>query len=212
MIEATWAKLASERAEILRGLHAYADKAFVPIMEDDSAGLLANCVAEVRPSRILEIGTAIGYSGLLMLSVAEGATLTTIDIDEARVDVARCAFEAAGEMQNVHIILDDAAYVLPMLEKPFDFILLDGPKGQYQAMLPDLLRLLTPEGMIFVDDTAYLGLVDNGEYPVHKHRTIVVNMRKFIQKINEDERLLVKTYATSSGVVTIQKRKELWNC
>lgn len=192
----------------LAAIEHNARNAFVPVMAEDSAALLADQVYTRKPLRILEIGTAVGYSGLLMLGASPEAKLVTIDFDEGRLETARTNFSALGVSSRVQIIAEDVYYALPLLSGTFDFILLDGPKGHYREMLPTLLTLLSDAGCIFVDDVAYLGLVDGKDYPEHKHRTIVTNMREFIAATTNDTHLMVRQYPTTSGVLTIEKRRD----
>ena len=182
----------------------YAEREFIPIIERDAAELLIDTCKAARPTKILEIGTAIGYSGLIMLQASPTSTLTTVDIDEDRLALAEEWFEQAGVKDRVRIICEDASYLLTLLEDRFDFVFLDGPKAHYSSMLPDILRLTRQGGIIFVDDVGYQGLVDNGEYPPHKHRTIVTNMRKFIEDVAALG-LAAERYDVGQGVMIIRR-------
>lgn len=179
----------------------------IPIMEEEPAWLLAETVRKRLPRKILEIGTAIGYSGLIMLNESPKATLTTIEKDAARLIEARNNFEQAGVLSRVRTIEDDAVFAVSVMEGVYDFILLDGPKGQYRAMLPDLLRLLAPDGMIFIDDIYYHGFIEGEDYPGHKHRTIITAMRALIAEITADKLLKSKLIKAGDGVMFIEYRK-----
>ena len=191
--------------EVLSEAYWEGKRDFVPILSDESAVALTERLALNKPRRVLEIGTAIGYSGLLILGVAKGATLTTIDVDPDRLERARHYFEKAGVKGRVQVIEDDALKVLPMMDMTFDYILLDGPKGHYPEMLDDLLRLLTPDGEIYVDDVNYLGLVEGEAKVLHKHRTIVTKMREFVESVKEKQ--LDKTVLPiAGGAMWIRKK------
>lgn len=183
----------------------YALEKHVPIIEDQSLVLLKQLVQERQPKRILEIGTAIGYSGLIMLSLSSGSHLTTMDIDSERLEKAEEYFNLAEVSNRVRIIEDDANYILTLLEGEFDFIFLDGPKAHYKSMLPHILRLLAKGGIIFVDDVYYHGWVKGDDYPMHKHRTIITNMRAFIKEVEENPSLKVTSYDVGQGIMVIEK-------
>ena len=179
---------------------------FVPILGDDAAVRLAQAIVELRPKRILEIGTAIGYSGLMMLGLAPEASMVTLDVDPDRLERANDRFARAGVQDRVRVIQEDAISFLGMTDMTFDFVLLDGPKGHYAEMTVDLLRVLSTDGRIFVDDVNYLGLVEGENEVIHKHRTIVCNMRAFVKRVKEDPSLEVRDLATSGGAMIIRKR------
>lgn len=174
--------------EVLAEVYEEGKRDFVPILSDDAAVSLAQILDMEQPKRILEIGTAIGYSGLLMLGLTN-AQLVTIDIDQDRLERAQIHFGEANVGERVRVIQDDAVAVLGMMDMTFDFVLLDGPKGHYLDMLEDLIRVLKSGGLVFADDVDYLGLVQGDEKVVHKHRTIVTNMRAFVQAVKQDARL-----------------------
>lgn len=177
----------------------------IPIIEDAPCEVLCNAVRERQPQRILEIGTAIGYSGILMLLSSPNATLTTIENDIDRMNEARQNFTRAKLNSRVRFIEDDANFVVSVMEGQFDFILLDGPKGHYHTMLPYLLRLLTQNGMIFVDDILYHGYIEGEDYPMHKHRTIITSLRKLIKDAQSDKRLKCEIIKVGDGVMLIEK-------
>ncbi len=192
--------------ELLNELRKYAKDNFVPIIEPPADMFLKETVSKRKPHSILEIGTAIGYSGLLMLSVASNdCTLLTVDIDSERLEIAERYFKKAGVWDRVKVLEEDANYLITLLEQKFDFIFLDGPKGHYETMLPYLMNLLTDDGMIFVDDVGYHGWVDDGTYPKHKHRTIITNMRSFIKSVSEDKNIKSQRIDVGQGVLLIEK-------
>lgn len=192
--------------DLLREIEQYAEQYHVPIIEKDAAETLYNSVKEARPYKILEIGTAIGYSGLLMLSAApDTCTLTTVDIDTQRLEVAEKNFELGGVTDRVTVIEEDANYLITLLQGSYDYIFLDGPKAHYQTMLPYLLELLSPKGILFVDDVGYHGWVDDGTYPKHKHRTIITNMRSFLKGVEENKNIKSKRIDVGQGVLIIEK-------
>lgn len=180
----------------------------IPVMEEAPAELLKEIISSRKPKKILEIGTAVGYSGLIMLSLSPDAFLTTIEINTERLIEARKNFEKAGVIDRVRCIEDDANFVLSVMEGEYDFILLDGPKSHYRTMFEHLLRLLSSDGMIFIDDILYQGFIEGEDYPKHKHRTIITNMRALIKEATDNSRLKVEIIKKGDGVMLICNKEE----
>jgi predicted O-methyltransferase YrrM len=172
----------AEKDEILAGLRRYASDHNVPVLRPDSASLLATLTALKAPARILECGTAIGYSAILMAKAAENARIETVEIDPDAASEAKKNVALAGLSDRIRVILGDAAEVLRALNGPYDMIFLDSAKGQYLHMMEDVARLLSPGGLLVADNCIFYGKVfDEPASAPHKHRTIVANMREFIR-------------------------------
>ena len=180
----------------------YAEENSVPIIREKSAEFLFQQVESKKPKKILEIGTAIGYSGLLMLKACDGF-LTTIEKDAERVKLAKENFSKYNFLQRVNIVCDDAQKVLEKFSTKgykFDFIFLDGPKGQYIKYLPLIKLLLNKNGVLFVDNIYLHGLVKSIGPIAHKHRTMVVNLRKFLKTLQEDNDFSSNFYDIEDGI------------
>ncbi len=173
----------------------------VPIIRAKSAEIMQNFVRDINPKKILEIGTAIGYSGLLLLQSAINAELTTIDIDEDRAYIARQNFDRAGVLNRVKIIIGDASEIVPCHTIKYDFILLDGPKGKYLEMVPYLIDMLNVGGGILIDNVLYFGLVEREGKIWHKHRTIVRSLRGTIDLCMNDPRLEAELLRLEDGLI-----------
>lgn len=170
-------------------LKDFARKNWVPILRDKSADFLCKVIKDQQPKEILEIGTCLGYSGTLMLENSS-AFLTTIEKDKKKCEQAVENFKQAGLEERVKVICDDAGEEIKKLEtegNKYDFIFLDGPKGQYLFYLPYLKKMLNKGGILMADDIYYHGWVKGNDYPKHKHRTIILRLREFIEKITTDE-------------------------
>lgn len=192
----------------LKELEAFARKNFIPVMLDDTKELLFNTVKQCQPARILEIGTAIGYSGIVMLSACERATLNTIEMDEHSANLAKSNFDEAGLSGRVNIFVGDAREIVPQLTGEYDFVFLDGPKGQYEVFLPYLTDLLAVGGTLFADNVLYKGLVEHvPEDKRHKHITVARNMRAFLDDITNSERYATTLYRIGDGVTVSTKIK-----
>ena len=125
----------------------------VPIIRKETANFLQAMVAAKQPKRILEVGTAVGYSALLMAQVMpEGTDILTIEKYEPRIPVARRHFDEAGLSDRITLLEGDAADILKGLTGTYDFIFMDAAKGQYIHFLPEVFRLLAPGGILLSDN------------------------------------------------------------
>ena len=177
-------------------------------MLDDTKELLFETVANAQPKRILEIGTAIGYSGIVMLSASSAATLNTVELDEKTAMLARKNFEEFGVSERVNIFVGDAREIVRLLTGSYDFIFLDGPKGQYEAFLPYLTDLLEVGGTLVCDNVLYKGLVEHVPADKrHKHITVARNMRAFLDDITTNPRFKTVLHRIGDGVTVSIKLK-----
>lgn len=173
--------------ELLENERKYAELNYVPIIREKSAKFLYDFIKENNFKTILEIGTAIGYSGSIILSTGI-ENLTTIDKNQDYLNIAKDTFKKFN-FKNVDINLGDAKYFIRDLVKEnrkFDMVFLDGAKGQYINYLPELVKLLNEGGVIFADNVLLHGMVESNEYIPHKKRTMVVNLRKYLEIVNND--------------------------
>jgi len=194
--------------ELIERIRTSAEERHIPVIHREGALRLQKEVSRINPLRILEIGCAVGYSGLLMLSACPYSSLLTVEIDGDRAEEARNNFAKANVTSRVRLIEDDAAKLIPCLTEPFDFIFLDGPKGQYPSMFPLLLSLLNPNGEIMIDDMTYHGWIEGEDYPTHKHRTIIVGLRKFIKDLQDNPNIEVDFLDEGEGIVLVRKKSE----
>ena len=191
----------------LSQLEKFARERYIPVMLDDTKELLFETVKRAQPKRILEIGTAIGYSGIVMLSASERATLNTVELDEQTAALARKNFDEFGVLDRVNIFVGDAREIVRLLTGSYDFIFLDGPKGQYEVFLPYLTDLLEIGGTLVCDNVLYKGLVE--QIPAdkrHKHITVARNLHAFLQEITNSPRFQTRLYRIGDGVtISIKK-------
>lgn len=161
---------------------------FIPIVRDKTAQALCQQCKLLQPRKILEIGTAIGYSALLMLKSCN-AQVFTIEKNHERFLEAQSNLKDYINEGRVKLFEDDASAVLEQLVlqgEMFDFVFLDGPKGQYIHYLPNLYKLLNKNGVIFADNVKLLGLVNDESKVTHKNRAMVNNMKQFIDQIQNN--------------------------
>lgn len=169
-----------EIRHVLAVLEREAEAGGVPIIRAaERAGLLA-AAEEASPRKILEIGTAIGFSALLLAEHFPNAEIDTVEKDEARHLRAREAVRDAGCEAHIHCHLGDAAEVIETLRGPYDFLYLDGPKGQYLAHLKLAEPLLAPRAVIAADNVLFRGMVMSEEPVPHRYRTLVMRLREYI--------------------------------
>ncbi len=197
----------------MQNILAYARENHIPVLLDDTAKLLFSKVNNQKPKNVLEIGTAIGYSGTLILN-ASNCKLTTIEKDEASFNLAKHHFEKFGLTNRVNQILGDALEELNnlvKLNKKFDFIFLDGPKGQYIKYLPILKQLINNSGVLFADNVFFKRMIFiEGTIP-HRKRTIVVNLRKFLETVKTDNNFYnVEILDVGDGVLIANYKENLW--
>lgn len=188
--------------ELLYNIEKYAHENYIPIMQKESIKLLNEIIKEQNPAKILEIGTAIGYSAINILTNCNGKVYT-IEINEDRIEIAKENFKKASLSNRVTIFQGDAKEILPMAAGEYDFILLDGPKGYYNRFLKDLLRLLKKDGILFCDNVYYKGMVLGKENK--KHKSISINMREFISKLKSLSCLEVEFYDIGDGLAICKK-------
>ena len=177
-----------ERSEIL----ALAEENLIPIITPETENFLRVFLHAVMPKRILEIGTAIGYSALFMHEVS-GAEILTIERNEELAAIAEnfCAGKP------IDIMIGDAVAVLPQLTEEFDIVFVDGAKGQYLKMLPDLMRV---SKVIICDNVLYKGKVASGAEEPRGQRTIVNNLRKFLKEISCNPNLETTILPLGDGI------------
>ena len=191
----------------LNQIERFARERYIPVMLDDTKELLFNVVREVQPKRILEIGTAVGYSGIVMLLASPEAHLNTMEISEELANIARQNFAKAGVENRVNIFLGDARELVAQLTGNYDFIFMDGPKGQYEAFLPYLTELLDTGGTLVCDNVLYKGLVEHvPDDKRHKHITVARNMHAFLDDITANPRYDTVLHRIGDGVTVSVKK------
>lgn len=163
----------------------------VPVIRPQTQSLLRFLLAQHRPSKILEVGTAVGFSALFMSEYAPaGCHITTIEKYEKRIPVAKRNFERAGKEDAITLLKGDAADILKQLDDMYDFIFMDAAKGQYIHFLPDVLRLLSTGGLLVSDNVLQDGDVLESRFAVtRRNRTIHSRMREYLYELTHREEL-----------------------
>ena len=174
----------------------------VPIIRKETANFLQAMVAATRPKRILEVGTAVGYSALLMAQVMpEETDIITIEKYEPRIPVARRHFAEAGLSDRITLLEGDAGEILKKLDGSFDFIFMDAAKGQYIHWLPDILRLLSTGGVLFSDNVLQNGDIIESRFAVERrNRTIHARMREYLYTLTHMPEFQTSVVPIGDGV------------
>lgn len=175
----------------LEDLREKAEKDEVPIIRRNMQSFLRTWLTITKPTAILEIGTAVGFSAILMASYGDPtAKITTIEDFDRRIPVARENFRKSGYEDRITLLEGDAAEILPKLEGPYDFIFLDAAKGQYIRFLPEIRRMMRSGSVLIADNVLQGGDIIESHYIVERrNRTIYRRMREFLLAIEDDEGL-----------------------
>ncbi len=186
---------------ILAELEAYAHQKGVPIVQKEVASFLETMCRIQKPMRVLEIGTAIGYSAILMLSnLPEGAQIISIERDATMAALARENIEKAGMSAQITVLEADAEEYLKELDDRFDMIFMDAAKSHYIYFLPECLRLLRQGGVLISDNILYGGMVANRALLIRRKITIVKRLKKYITAICESPELKTSLLSIGDGV------------
>lgn len=192
----------------LEELERQAKKEFVPIIRREMQSFLKVFLAILRPQRILEVGTAVGFSALLMAEYNPvPCTITTIENYEKRIPIARENFKKAGRAEQITLLEGDAADILKELQGSYDLIFMDAAKGQYIHFLPEILRLLAPGGVLISDNVLQDGDIIESRFLVERrNRTIHKRMREYLYTLKHREELLTSVVPLGDGI-TISVRR-----
>ena len=183
---------------------ALADR--VPIIRQETASLLKVLLKMTKPKKILEVGTAVGFSALLMSEYAPQASITTIEKFEQRIIQAKENFAKAGKQSVITLLEGDAAQILKTLDSEYDFIFMDAAKGQYIHFLPEVMRLLMSGGTLVSDNVLQDGDVVESRFAVtRRNRTIHSRMREYLWELKHRPDLETVVLPIGDGVTVSTK-------
>ena len=179
----------------------------IPIIMDDTLEVIKDVMKDKNVSKILEIGTAVGYSALCFSEfLAEGGTIDTIERDEERANEAKENIKILNGNKKINIFEGDAVEILPTLNEKYDMVFIDAAKGKYPFFLQEALRLLKEDGIIFADNILYKGYVMS-DYNKHKQRTAVTHLREYIKLTTQNPNLNTKILEVGDGLAITTKNK-----
>ena len=201
--------LETGNTEILDEIEREALQADVPIIRKEMQTFLKVFLAMKQPKRILEVGTAVGFSAIFMAEYDPvEARIVTIENYEKRIPIARENFKRAGKEAVVTLLTGDAKEVLPTIGEPFDFIFMDAAKGQYIHFLPEVLRLLKEGGTLISDNVLQDGDIIESRFAVtRRNRTIHKRMREYLYTLTHHEELTTAVLPIGDGI-TVSVKKE----
>ena len=172
----------------------------IPIIMDDTLEVIEEKLKDIEVKRLLEIGTAVGYSAMCFSQfLDEDGKIDTIERDTERVTEARENIKKVGVSEKINIIEGDAVEILPTMDEKYDVVFIDAAKGKYPFFLKEALRMLKPNGIIFADNILYKGYVMS-DYNKHKQRTAVRNLREYIKEISENPNLETEILEVGDGL------------
>lgn len=200
--------LESPESEIIETIEREAIESYVPIIRKETQSLLKVLLLLKKPVKILEVGTAIGFSSILMSEyMPPNGHITTIEKYEKRIPIARENFKRAGKEDEITLLEGDALEIMQSLEDSYDMIFMDAAKGQYIRYLPEALRLLSPEGLLISDNVLQDGDVIESRFAVERrNRTIHSRMREYLYELKHNESLQTTILPLGDGVALSVKR------
>lgn len=186
----------------LNEIEKYAIETEVPIIRKEMQTFLRFLLTMKKPMKILEVGTAIGFSALLMSEYApKGCKITTIEKYEPRIPIAKDNFKKAGKEECITLLEGDATDILKELDDSFDMIFMDAAKGQYIHFMPDILRLLAEDGLLISDNVLQDGDVIESRYAVvRRNRTIHGRMREYLYELTHHPQLETCILPVGDGI------------
>lgn len=197
--------LPKESDDDIAAIAKYADERVCPTLLPETAAFLKQAVILKNPESILEIGTAIGFSAMIILKNCSGK-LCTVEKDEASAAVATRFFERAGVKDRVSLFVGDAVEIVPLLSGAFDFIFLDGPKTRYPVFYPYLKKLLRSGGVLMADNVLFNGTVDGSVEGDPKKATIVEGLREYLSLSFSDPEMITSLLPVGDGVAFSVKK------
>lgn len=201
--------LESDNTEVLKNIEREAHKDNVPIIRKEMESFLRVMLSIKRPTKILELGTAIGYSAILMSEcIDEEAKIITIENYEKRIPIAKENIKLAGKSNVIELLEGDALEIMPTLEaNQFDFVFMDAAKAQYINFLPEVLRLMKKGAVLITDNILQEGDVIQSKYVVRRRdRTIHKRMREYLQAVKNHPELVTSIVPIGDGI-TISVKK-----
>ena len=180
----------------------------IPIIMDETLEVIEKYLSKNKPNRILEIGTAVGYSAICFTQfLAENGVIDTIEREADRVEEAKKNIKLTEVEDKINIYKGDAVEILPTLKNQYDVVFIDAAKGKYPFFLKEALRMINKDGIIFADNILYKGYVMS-DYNKHKQRTAVRNLREYIKEVSENPNLETEILEVGDGLA-VSKMKQI---
>ena len=192
--------------EELKRIKELALENHIPIIMDDTLEVIEKILIEEKPKRILEIGTAVGYSAACFARMNEDTVIDTIELNEERYNEAIVNLEKIGIKDRVNVFLGNAVEILPTLSGEYDIVFIDAAKSKYSIFLEEGIRLIRNGGLILADNVLYKGYVMS-DYNKHKQRTAVRHLREYIKEVTENPNLETEILEIGDGLAITRVKK-----
>ena len=190
-----------ETNEILNEQRIYAMINNVPILRESEVHLFEELLSLYQPTSVLEIGTAIGYSTLLMArQMAEGGHITSIELDTVRHEMAKYYIGQSDYKDNVYLLNGDANEILVNRKGEYDLVFLDGPKGQYLKQLELIMPLLKEGAVVLADNVLFRGYVRGDKEPPRRFKTITKRLQEYLNFVENKELFNTTIYPLGDGM------------
>lgn len=200
--------LIENNSEELKQLEDYAIKNSVPIVHKEVRKFLEVMINIKKPKTILELGTAIGYSSILMCKASGNISrIDTIERDLNMVKISKDNIKLYGYDSNINVINGECLEVLKKLQGKYDMIFIDAGKAHYNHFLPECLRLLDDNGIIIADNVLFRGMVASKELVIRRKITIVKRMKNFLEQVSKSKQLMTSVIPMGDGIAVITRRK-----
>lgn len=195
---------------LFKQMEDFAKENKVPIINENGRKVFIEIIKKYKPQRVLEIGTAIGYSALLTTYYgAENAKIISLELDEERAKQAQDFINQSAYREQIKIILGDAAKNIEKLDKnyKFDMVFIDAAKGQYPDYLQKVLPLLADDGVILADNVLFRGYVMSEEKPPRRYKTIVKRLREYIAMVSDTDKFTTEIFENGDGLALTKRLK-----
>ena len=192
--------------EELKKIKEIALENHITIIMDDTLEVIEKVLKEEKPKRILEIGTAVGYSASCFVRVCPEVIVDTIELNEERYNEALVYLKNIGIENNVNVYLGNAVEILPTLNNNYDIVFIDANKGKYPVFLQEAIRMINNNGLIIADNVLYKGYVMS-HYNKHKQRTAVRHLREYLKEATENEMLETEILEVGDGLAITRVKK-----
>lgn len=196
------------KSDLLSELREYAEENHVPIIEEECEEFYNFLINTTKPKKILELGTAIGYSAISFSMNESVERLVTVEINEDMVKIANENIKKSGLEDKIEIVHSDAYEYLVESSDTFDFIFIDAAKGQYEKYFDEAIKLLNRYGIIICDNVLFRGMIANQELVKRRKITIVKRLRKFLKDIKDDDRFYSSIVPIGDGALLIRRKFE----
>lgn len=203
--------LIPKRSEFLENLRKKSalEESYAPIVQKSTEQLIVTLLKILKPRRVLEIGTAVGYSAILMAdNLPDDSTIVTVERYKKHADIAVDNVFSAGYEKKIRVVEGEAAEVLHWLDEGFDFVFLDAAKGQYIEFLPDIMRVLNKGGVLLSDNILYHGMIEDEDKIERRKITIVKRLHMYLEEIMSNESLTTSIIPVGDGVALSLKKAD----